>query len=522
MASHRAHVLRGTLLAGAIICGCRSLPPVPPLAPPFQALIPRPASVVPVPGRFELAAGAVVYAEPATEVLKVAQLLADRLKVATGYDLQVLPDSGTPPRGSLRLTTAGADPALGDEGYVLTVSSEQVAVVAAAPAGLFYGVQTLRELFPPAIESHSSQPGPWTLAAVTITDKPRFPWRGAMLDVARHFFSVADVKRFVDLLAGYKMNRLHLHLSDDQGWRIAIDAWPDLAPVGGRSQVGGSGEPLYYTQADYAEIVRYAAGRYVTVVPEIDMPGHTNAALAAYPELSCDGAARQPYTGIAVGFSSLCTDREPTLRFVRDVVREIAALTPGPYVHIGGDEARSTQPADYIRFMEEAQRIVSAEGKHAIGWEEFANVQLLSGSLVQQWDQGLAQKAVRQGARLILSPSKRIYLDMKYTAASPLGQDWAGRVEVETAYNWDPASYLPGVSERDIVGVEAPLWTETIKTLADVEFMTLPRLAGVAEIGWSPQAARRWKEYRVRLAAQERRWNAMGVHFYRSPQVPWP
>ena len=211
-----------------------------------------------------------------------------------------------------------------------------------------------------------------------IDDRPRFRWRGAHLDVSRHFFSVAEVKRYIDLISQYKVNVLHLHLSDDQGWRIAIDSWPRLTSVGGSTEVGG-GPGGYYTKRDYRELVRYAAARYITVVPEIDTPGHTNAALASYAELNCDGIAPPLYTGIDVGFSSLCVDKEITYEFLDDVIRELAALTPGPYLHMGGDEAHSTEDADYVRFIERVQPIVAAHGKRLMGWEEIAQAPLLPG-----------------------------------------------------------------------------------------------------------------------------------------------
>jgi hexosaminidase len=404
---------------------------------------------------------------------------------------------------------------------MLTVAPDGISLVAHHPAGLFHGVQTLRQLLPAAIEGVAPAAGPWTIPAVRITDRPRFAWRGAMLDVTRHFFGKADVERFVDLLAYYKMNRLHLHLSDDQGWRIAIDAWPQLTAVGGASQVGGATGAFYFTKADYAELVAYAADRYITVVPEIDMPGHTNAALASYAELNCDGTARSPYTGTEVGFSSLCMQKDVTRAFITDVVRELAAATPGPYLHVGGDEARSTDPADYTRFMEDVQQIVASFGKQPIGWEELATTHLQPTAIVQQWHGGMTARAIAQGAKVILSPANRIYLDMKYNPRTPLGLTWAGTTDVGAAYDWDPATLLPGLRESDILGVEAPLWTETITQLTDIEYMAMPRLAGVAEIGWTPQARRRWDEYRRRLSAHAAHLQAMGVGFYRSPQVAW-
>lgn len=520
----RALVCVSVVLSGVGCGACRSVTTMPKTYTPalaVRSLIPKPEMLTAGDGIFELSATTALYVPPAEpEVASIARLLAERLSAATGWSVQVLTESGTPAAGGIHLTQ-GADATLGEEGYALTVTPDRVSLGAAKPAGLYRGVQTIRQLLPPAIESATPQPGPWTMQCVTITDRPRFAWRGVMLDVARHFFGVSDVKRFIDLAAYYKMNRLHLHLSDDQGWRLAIDAWPKLTTVGGATQVGGGTGAFFYTKADYAEIVAYAAARHITVVPEIDMPGHTNAALASYAELNCDGVARPPYTGIEVGFSSLCLRHPKTLSFVNDVVAEITALTPGPYFHIGGDEAKSTDSVEYARFIEEVQAIVSSHGKQTVGWEEIATGRLLPTSLVQHWHRGIAQKAVEQGAKVILSPAKKTYLDMKYDASTALGQDWAARIDVRDAYDWEPATYLRGVSESDIVGIESPLWTETTKTRSDIEYMTLPRLGGLAEIGWSLRAGRGWDEYRVRLGIHGVRLKAMGVNFYRSPQVPW-
>ncbi|MCL7454587.1 MAG: beta-N-acetylhexosaminidase [Anaerolineae bacterium] len=489
--------------------------------PTLENLIPMPVSVTATGGVFALEAGTAIYVEPGSgELAAMGQYLADRLKPATGYRMPVLAAAGAPMAGSIYLTTAGGDPALGEEGYELTIAPDGVTLVANRPGGLFRGVQTIRQLLPPEIESPELQPGPWSMGTGTIRDYPRFAWRGAMLDVARHFFSVEDVKRYIDLLAYYKMNRFHLHLTDDQGWRIAIDTWPNLAAHGGSTQVGG-GPGGYYTQAEYAGIVAYAQSRYITVVPEIDMPGHTNAALASYAVLNCDGVAPPLYTGIEVGFSSLCTDREITFQFLDDVIREIAALTPGPYLHIGGDEASATDPADYVRFIERVQGIVQAHGKQMVGWEEIAQADLSPTSIVQHWHSELAQRAAQQGVKVIMSPASRTYLDMKYDESTPLGLSWAGNISIQAAYQWDPATQVDGVTEGDVLGVEAPLWSETLEILDDIEFMAFPRLAGYAEIGWSPPDGRNWDEYRVRLGAHGPRLAAMGVNFYQSPSVPW-
>ena len=503
-----------------------------PPPPGMDTVIPRPASEVATGGTFSLSAEAGIYVEPATDELKaIGQYLADHLNPSTGYAIQVQGTDGAPTRGSITLRLGGADPALGDEGYELTITPEQVRLSANQPAGLFYGVQTIRQLLPPAIDSSSIQPGPWIMETGTITDSPRFAWRGAMLDVARHFFSVGEVTRYIDLLAYYKINRLHLHLSDDQGWRIQIKSWPDLTVAGSSLEVGGT-PGGYYSQADFTAIVDYARSRYITVVPEIDMPGHINAALVSYPELTCDGLAPEPYTGTSSPSVSLCASKDITYTFLEDVIGELAALTPGLYIHIGGDEAQATSLTDYIDFFQRVQAIVAANGKQAVGWEDMARSPLLPGTILQHWTpaqstgrqaiQQPVQSAVQDGAKVIMSPADKAYLDMKYQPATTLGQDWAGYVNVETAYGWDPATLFQGVKEKDILGVEAPLWSETLKSMDDLEYMAFPRILDMAEIGWTPQARRDWEGYKLRLAAQAARLEALDVQYYPSPEVPWP
>lgn len=488
---------------------------------PVLNLIPLPVSIKPADGAFILSATAQIQVEPGrAEITAIGQYLADRLRPATGYALPVTAAEGSA-AGHIHLTTLGGDPTLAAEGYELTITPQGVTLSAYQPAGLFRGIQTLRQMLPPAIEQTTRQPGPWPLAAGVIRDYPRFGWRGAMLDVGRHFFSVADVKRYLDLLAYYKINIFHLGLTNDQGWRLAILAWPNLADYGGSTEVGG-GPGGYYTQAEYADLVAYAQSRYITLIPEIDMPGHTHAALASYAQLNCNGVAPALYTGTEVGFSSLCIDKELTYTFIDDVIREVAALTPGPYIHVGGDEAKSTPPADYVRFMQRAQAIVQAHGKTVIGWEEMAHAELLPTSIVQIWNGELAAQIAQQGLRTILSPANRTYLDMQYDGTTPLGLNWAGYVSVEASYAWDPALAVPGMKESQIEGLETALWTETLQTLAEVEYMAFPRLPGLAEVAWSPAAGRTWDEYKNRLAAHQPRFKALGINYYAAPEIPWP
>jgi hexosaminidase len=403
----------------------------------------------------------------------------------------------------------------------LTVTAEGVNLSAPQPAGLFWGAQTLRQLLPPTVEAPSSQSDPWEIPEVQIRDYPRFGWRGVMLDVSRHFFGPEDVKHFIDLMVYYKLNVLHLGLTNDQGWRLEIKSWPNLAIHGGSTQVGG-GPGGYYTQETYQEIVAYAQSCHITIVPEIDLPGHTNAALASYPELNCDGVAPDLFTGTDVGFSSLCIKKEITYTFLDDVIREVAALTPGSFIHTGGDEAHATSEEDYLKFMERLQPILTKYGKHLVGWDEIAKSDLRPGSVVQFWRPDQKQLDLKPGVKVIVSLASKVYLDMKYNDETPLGLDWAGNVTIKDAYNWDPATLLEDLSEDNILGVEAALWTETIETMDEIEFMVFPRLVGVGEIGWSPVGDRDWDEYRLRLANHSPRLDALGVNFYRSPLVPWP
>nr|WP_037872996.1 beta-N-acetylhexosaminidase [Streptomyces sp. PsTaAH-124] len=493
-----------------------------PAATALSQVIPAPAAVEPGRSPYRITSGTRIRVDGSREARQVGTYLADLLRPATGYRLP-LTTHGT---AGIRLRLAQGP--FGAEGYRLDSDARGVTITAAKPAGLFHGVQTLRQLLPAAVEKKSVQRGPWLVAGGTVRDTPRYAYRGAMLDVARHFFTVDQVKRYIDQLALYKINELHLHLSDDQGWRIAIDSWPRLATYGGSTQVGG-GPGGHYTKADYREIVRYAASRYLEVVPEIDMPSHTNAALASYAELNCDGVAPPLYTGTQVGFSSLCAPKEVTYDFVDDVIRELAALTPGRYLHIGGDEAHSTSHEDYATLMNRVQPIVAKYGKTVIGWHQLTGATPAPGALAQYWgldstsaaEKAQVAEAARHGTGLILSPADRVYLDMKYTKDFPLGLAWAGYVEVRRSYDWDPAAYLPGAPASAVRGVEAPLWSETLSTSAQLDTMAFPRLPGAAELGWSPAATHDWDTYKVRLAAQAPRWDALGIGYYRSPQVPW-
>jgi len=484
-------------------------------------VIPTPVSVTPDRhGGFQLTRDTVIRADRGAKA--VGEYLAGILRPSTGYRLPVVNDRR---HSGISLELGYVSPRLGTEGYELEVGRRGVEIKAKTPAGLFAGVQTLRQLLPAKIESRTKQQGPWQIEGGRIVDYPRFAYRGAMLDVSRHFFSPEEVKRYIDQIAMYKINHLHLHLADDQGWRIEIESWPRLATYGGSTEVGG-GPGGYYTKAQYRDLVSYAASRQITVVPEIDMPGHTFAALASYAELNCDGVAPPLYTGIEVGLSSLCIDKEITYQFVQDVITELAELTPGPYLHLGGDEAHSTTDPDFIKFFNRVLPMVEATGKKVVGWHEFLKATPAASAVPQYWGTGntndLVVDAAARGNKILMSPASKAYLDMKYDENTPLGLSWAGFSEVDDAYDWNPGTFVNGVPESAVLGVEAPLWSETLEISDHIEFMAFPRLPGIAELGWSPWSTHSWPAYRERLAAQAPRWEAAGVNFYRSPQIDWP
>jgi len=485
-------------------------------------LVPEPSQVAAVGGPgYRLTQQSVIQAVGGPAADGVAGQLAAELDASAGYRLPV--------RGSAAGAAGGAgvtlrlDPAAGTgpEGYTLVSGPDGVQITATAGAGLFHGAQTLRQLLPAR--------GAGTVAAVRITDRPRYPVRSTELDVARHFFPVPVVEQIIDLLAEYKFNYLHLHLTDDQGWRIEVPGLPRLTGIGASTEVGG-GTGGYYTDADYRAIIAYAAARYITVVPEVDLPAHTNAALTAYPDLACAGtAAPRPYTGIGGAKDSLCTSSPGVYTFVDQVVGALAAMTPGPYIDIGGDEAFGLAPRAYDAFMARAAAIVRAHGKQPMAWEEAA-AGSAGPALLGAWHPplqvpaGLAPKiaaAVRGGAQLLLEPADHAYLDQKYAQATRLGLDWAGYVGVPQAYDWDPGTFRQGVPAGSVAGIEAALWTETLSTPQDLQEMLLPRLPALAEVGWTPQQSRVWSSFRLRLAAQAPRWDAQGLAWTRAEGVPW-
>jgi hexosaminidase len=505
--------LRNLALAALVLAGCTSPPsttPVPRLAAPEISIIPMPQSMeFDATQRFALDSMTTVYVDESADssVTAIASYVRTMLLPLIKTQVTKLAPGSAAPINSIRLAV---DPSIAEsEGYDVVVSPASAVISARTDAGLFYGVQTLRQMLPASVEHPAAVGRRLWLPVGKVSDTPRFEWRGMMLDVSRHFLPPAGVKRFIDLLSLYKINRLHLHLADDQGWRIEIKSRPSLAAIGGSTQVGG-GPGGFYTQDEYRDLVAYAASRFITIVPEIDMPGHTNAALASIPELNCDRISPPLYTGIRVGFSALCVDSAAIYPVLEDIVREISSITPGPYFHIGGDEVMKLTHPQYLSFIERMQSIVSSNGKRMIGWGEIAPAQLAPSTIVQNWKKDSSAVHAARGGKVILSPGTKLYLDQQYDTTTILGLHWAGYNSVRTAYDWDPGTFIPGVPEQAILGVEAPLWSETVIKIQDYEYLAFPRVMAAAEVGWT--RAGNWDSFERRLANQSVRLKALGVN----------
>jgi hexosaminidase len=499
-----------------------------PAADPMGEVVPEPVSMQSdAAASYRITASTVIRtAAGLSAAAQVGDYLAGVLDPSTGYDLAVRQISAAP-AGGIALLLSGAPSSVGAQGYTLDVTGSGIVIRAEQPAGLFAAVQTLRQLLPAQIEAKTVQPGPWTVPGGSILDYPRYAYRGAMLDVSRHFFTVAQVEQYIDQLALYKINYLHLHLSDDEGWRLAINGWPNLTTVGASTEAGG-GPGGYYTQAQYRQIVAYAASRYITIVPEIDIPGHFTAALASYGELGCSGVAPPVDTSTGTLDNSICTTAPIAETFIDDVIGQIAALTPGPYISIGGDEADGVSASDYAAFMTWAQQDVDKYGKTAVGWDSILNSTVAPSTVAEYWGATSASTvaaAANDGTRLIMAPSSRAYMDQKYDPSTVIGLAWAGYIDMKTAYGWNPATYLSGVPASAILGVEAPVWAETADTLADVDYLAFPRITAYAELGWSPAAATTasgaYTGFAARVAAQGPRWDELGITYYHSTQIPW-
>mgnify|MGYP003638846380 FL=1 len=488
----------------------------------LEYMIPKPSKIIATNSAFGLDKNTVIYTSQTTKGFKeVGEFLSQKIKEHIKLSIPVNTTNLDAVERVIYINQSDSTAFQTNESYQLYITKDSIILNAKTAEGAFRGVQTLRQIIPNQSNDTLTTHKMWLVPTGKIIDSPCFEYRGAMLDVARHFFSVADVKKYIDLLAYYKLNVLHLHLSDDQGWRIEIKSWPNLTVASGNTEVGG-GEGGFYTQEDYKAIVAYALKNHITIIPEIDMPGHTNAASVAYPFLNGNGKTPKKYTGTHVGFSTFDTNKDTVYDFIDDVVREVSSLTPGPYFHIGGDESHVTKKKDYVYFVSRVEKIVQKHGKRMIGWDEITQSTIDSTTIAQHWStQENAIRAAKNGSKIILSPGKKAYLDMQYDSLSKYGLHWAAYIPVDTAYNWSPQYYMKELSKENILGIEAPLWSETITNMAELEYLAFPRIIGYAELGWTTDENRNWENYKIRLANQTPYLERMNVNYYPSKLIDW-
>ncbi len=388
------------------------------------------------------------------------------------------------------------------ESYNLSINRRGITLESPSEEGLYRGITSLKQII-----LISSRQNDTSIPFGDINDHASYSYRGAMLDVARHFFDTNDVKRYIDILSFYKINHLHLHLTDDQGWRIEIKKWSKLTTIGAEKEVGGT-PGGFYTQEEYHDIVNYAHDHFITIVPEVDIPGHTNAALASYSELNCNGISPEIYTGIEVGFSSLCAQNDITYKFLENVIDEISAITPGPYFHVGGDESDVTSKEDFIQMMDSVVLYVKQNNKKPITWDNNTK----TADIAQYWNNESKKNIIGKSKEIIYSPASHAYLDMKYDSLSPYGLNWAGYTSVKDAYEWDPKYFSESLNEINILGIEAPIWTETVSNFDELSYLVFPRILGHAEIGWTNSKLREWDKYKLRMNKHIIHLKSLGIN----------
>ncbi len=512
-----------------------------------MAIIPQPVSVTAQPGVFALTADTIIHTDRAT--LALGRRLARDLEPATGFVLRVqasAPSTGR--RISLAIDSRLAR--LAPEGYTLDVERQRIVLRAPEPAGIFYGIQTLRQLLPVEIFRDAAVSGvAWEVPAVRIEDKPRFAWRGMHLDAGRHFMPKEFVKKYLDLLALHKMNTFHWHLTEDQGWRLEIRKYPKLTEVGAwRKQTVVGHQPDktedarydgvrhggYYTQDDVREIVAYAKDRFITIVPEIEMPSHAVAAIAAYPALGVDGTPAEVGTWWGV-YDTILSPDDSTIAFMKDVLTEVMDLFPGRFIHVGGDEAVKTRWKANARvqarikelgladedalqswFIRQIDAFLTAKGRRLIGWDEILQGGLAPGATVMSW-QGVTGgiAAARQGHDVVMAPTSHTYFDYyqaKPADAEPLAI--GGYLPIDTVYGFDPvpADLEPQYASH-VLGAQGQVWTEYLATPKHVEYMAFPRACALAEVVWTPVTSKNFADFLERLSVHGKRLAILDVNY---------
>ncbi|PKV62931.1 glycoside hydrolase family 20 protein [Pontibacter ramchanderi] len=511
------------------------------------SIIPQPVKLTQQSGSFALGKETKIIVDPKNDELrKIGEYLAKHLQETAGLQptvLQKAPDKNSGKHIYLTLNTP--IDTLGTEGYTLEVTPDKITLSAKAPQGLFLGTQTIRQLLPA-----SKANVPISIPALEIVDKPRYQWRGMHLDVARHFFPVEFVKEYIDYLAMHKMNTFHWHLTEDQGWRIEIKKYPELTQVGAYRDgtlIGHySNQPHrftneryggYYTQEQIKDVVKYAQERYITVVPEIEMPGHAVAALTTYPHLSCTGGPFEVEKKWGVFDDIFCAGNEETFTFLENVMTEVLDLFPSKIVHIGGDEAPKTRWKECPKcqkriadeglkdehelqsyFIQRMEKFLNAKGRTIIGWDEILEGGLAPNALVMSWrgtEGGIA--AAKQKHYVVMTPASHVYFD--YYQGEPSLEPTAigGLVTMEKVYSFEPTpAELSADEKKYILGAQANLWTEYIPSTEHVEYMVFPRISALSEVLWTPAAKKDWDSFQARMQQQYKRYDAMGINYARS------
>ncbi len=514
---------------------------------PAYSIIPQPIEMQPQEGYFTLTPATLVVAD--AEAKAVAAMVNELFAPATGFQLRIVETTDRTDNRIILKLDATLRPELGAEGYMLVVGKETITIKAAKEAGLFYGLVTVKQLLPPAIYSPKKvRDTVWQLPCVTITDTPRFAWRGMHLDVCRHFMPKEFVKQYIDLIAMHKMNVFHWHLTDDQGWRIEIRQYPKLTDIGAwrkETIVGHARGPKpwpfdgiphggYYTQDEVREIVAYAKARFVTVVPEIEMPGHSQAAIAAYPELGNYDQKLDVCTWWGWGEDVFNVD-DATITFLQNVLTEVMELFPSTYIHVGGDEVPKhhwkNNPAAQARmkklgltdeeqlqswFIKQMDTFLDGHGRRLIGWDEILEGGLAPGATVMSWrgtDGGIA--AAKAEHDVVMAPQTHIYLD--HYQSPPEGQPLAigGFSPLEKVYGFEPVP--PVLSEKEakhILGAQGQIWTEYILDTDHVEMMALPRMCALAEVVWTPASKKDYDDFYTRLETHAKRLDRMDVNYF--------
>ena len=511
------------------------------------SIIPQPQNVKILPGEFELTAKTKITFDGGEAE---AKLLATTLRKSTGFKLPVSAVSALAGKSEITLLLqTNLLEKLGAEGYELSVKENYVSITAPTTAGLFYGSQTFLQLLPPEIFSAEKLKGvSWKAPAAEISDSPRFVWRGFMLDVSRHFFTVDEVKHVLDLMALYKLNTFHWHLVDDQGWRIEIKKYPKLTEIGAwRSGIGFGLDPArstrydktgryggFFTQKQISEVVAYAAARHITVVPEIEMPGHSSAALMAYPQFACANAKLSMPDKGGVFTGVYCAGKDSTFEFVSNVLAEVAPLFPGKYIHIGGDEVVKSNwmacaecqariKGEGLKnehelqsyFIRRVEKIVNAQGKSLIGWSEIREGGLAPSAALMDWIGGGAESAA-SGHDVVMSPNALAYFD-HYQSTNRVAEPKAigGFLPLEKIYTkFEPVpEKLAPEFHAHVLGGQGNLWTEYVPNLKQVEYMMFPRLGALAEVNWSLKVSRDWENFKARTAVNEKRLDVMKVNY---------